>query len=236
MTETQTQDIWKWKNTAHIAKVAMQTGFAIAAVAIAATTIYAAAKGVALSSVLPAFLSNPWVIAAIAFVAAVYLITTAISSYRQIYSMEEAKVQNGTSGINGRDADSSALVGDAIKGVNIVEEGEKLLLKFSSALLDMDKNQALHVILKDKEGKKYTSTAILNYKAEDKSVVVESVDIGSGKITGLDEIKKALGMAESDNPLKVAVSNEKLEALQGKVSAKLQEVALEAAISRALKK
>ena len=233
MTETQTQDIWKWKNTAHIAKVAMQTGFAIAAVAIAATTIYAAAKGVALSSVLPAFLSNPWVIAAIAFVAAVYLITTAISSYRQ---MEEAKVQNGTSGINGRDADSSALVGDAIKGVNIVEEGEKLLLKFSSALLDMDKNQALHVILKDKEGKKYTSTAILNYKAEDKSVVVESVDIGSGKITGLDEIKKALGMAESDNPLKAAVSNEKLEAFQGKVSAKLQEVALEAAISRALKR
>ncbi len=113
--QTQDQSIWKLKNTAHITKTTMEFGFAVAAVATAATVIYAAAKGVALSSALPAFLANPWVIAAIVSYVAIYFVARSISSYQQLYSMEGAKGQDGTPGVNGNDADFSALLGDAVK-------------------------------------------------------------------------------------------------------------------------
>ncbi|MDR0289271.1 MAG: hypothetical protein LBH78_04450 [Rickettsiales bacterium] len=225
--QTQDQSIWKLKNTAHITKAGLQAFFAIAAVTIAATTIYAAAKGIALSSVFPAFLANPWVIATIAFVAAAYLIATAISSYQQI---EGAKGQDGQSGQNGKDADFSALLGDAVKGAKIVEKEvtednnkvKKLYLELSGdnhkALLGENKKGDLHVIFKNAEGE-YTSTSFkFKVENEGKDVVVDN---------DFAKIKEELGADEKATSLKVAVSNQSYEDLQTTALSKLVGVAVE---------
>ncbi|MCM1001338.1 MAG: hypothetical protein KTV72_03335, partial [Wolbachia endosymbiont of Melophagus ovinus] len=177
--------IWAWKNTAHITKTTMEFGFAIAAVLIAGTAIYTAAKGVALSSALPAFLANPWVIAAIASYVAIYLVARSISSYQQLYSMEGAKGQDGKNGENGKDADFSALLGGAVKGAKIVEKEvtennskvKKLCLELGNnreALLGEKNDQSLFLIFKDKDGK-YQFKA-LGYNVENNNVIVTSVD------------------------------------------------------------
>jgi|GEM_PF-3773577 len=228
--QTKDQSILKWKNTAHITKAGLQAFFAIAAIAIAATTIYAAAKGIALSSVFPAFLANPWVIATIAFVAAAYLIATAISSYQQI---EGAKGQDGQSGQNGKDADFSALLGDAIiKSGTIVAEGEQkdqlfLILPISDyKALAGEGKKTVHVLLagkkvefqhKDPEGNA-TEYKVKVTKVDDKAAV--------------DDMKKELGM--TDTPLKVAVSNKGFETLKGEVPATLQKIVVEGAIRKAI--
>jgi hypothetical protein len=240
--QTQDQSIWKWKNTAHISKAGLQASFAIAAIAIAATTIYAAAKGIALSSLLPAFLANPWVIAAIAFVAAMFLIATAISSYQQLYSMEEAKGQDGQPGQKGDTADFSILLGDAIiksGTISVVESGEEdkkteelfLVLPIDDykALIGNDK-KGVHVLLAGEKVEfehKDPAEGAKEYKVKVTKV---------GKKVQPANMKAELGMAKEANSLKVAVSNKDYEALKNDVPAKLQEVAVNAAISEALKK
>jgi len=237
--QIQDQSIWKGKNTAHIAKVGLQASFAIAAIAIAATTIYAAAKGIALSSVLPAFLANPWVIATIAFVAAAYLIVTAISSYQQLFSIEEAQGKAGQPGSKGESADFSALLGDAIiksGTISVVESGEGdnktkelfLVLPIDDyKALAGDNKKAVHVLLAGKKvGFEHKDPA---EGAKEYKVKVTKV----GEKDQLADMTAELGMAKEADSLKVAVSNKDYEALKGGVSAKLQEVAVNAAITKA---
>ncbi|MDR1139817.1 MAG: hypothetical protein LBJ80_01815 [Rickettsiales bacterium] len=233
--QTQNQNspsIWEWKNTAHIAKAGLQASFAIAAIAIAATTIYAAAKGIALSSVLPAFLANPWVIATIAVVAAAYLIATAISSYQQMYSMEGAKGQDGTPGVNGNNADFSALLGDAVKGGDIFVKDNALFLKLSKEdynTLTQGKNADDEVILYVLSIKDGAPEAVLV-----KFSYVKDANDGNNykvELTSTTD-KKAFRMADNATSLEVAVSNENPEALKNKVSAKLADVAVDAAITK----
>ncbi|BAP00419.1 hypothetical protein [Wolbachia endosymbiont of Cimex lectularius] len=230
--QTQDQSIWKLKNTAHITKTTMEFGFAVAAVATAATVIYAAAKGVALSSALPAFLANPWVIAAIVSYVAIYFVARSISSYQQLYSMEGAKGQDGTPGVNGNDADFSALLGDAVKSGEIVKgEGNKLLLKLSNQVKEaLTKNNTGKVLYLFSIGK---DTTVLNYTVNENVITVDSIEVGETKYSNHAEIMKALGAAENATSLKVAVSNQDHETLKDGVSAKLADVAIEGAIKKA---
>ncbi|MFP3036123.1 MAG: hypothetical protein ACEY3A_03930 [Wolbachia sp.] len=234
-----TQSIWAWKNTAHISKAGLQASFAIAAIAIAATTIYAAAKGVALSSALPAFLANPWVIAAIASYVAIYFVARSISSYQQLYSMEGAKGQDGQPGQKGEDANFSVLLRDAIikSGTISVEKSgepekkvEELFLVLPiddyKALAGNDK-KVVHVLL---AGKK------VEFKHEDPAKCDKEYKVKVTKVgekVQLADMKAELGMAKEANSLKVAVSNKDYEALKSDVPAKLQEVAVNAAITKA---
>ncbi|MCA4773901.1 hypothetical protein [Wolbachia endosymbiont of Mansonella perstans] len=232
-----TPSIWKWENTAPITKMGIEVVVAAAAVTIAATTIYATAKGVALSSTFLAYLANPWAIAIIAFVAAAYLIATAVSSCQQLRSMGGVQGKAGKDGKDGKDADFSALVGDAVKDAKIVEKEvtenkesvKKLYLELSDdnrkVLLGEKGEKDLYVIFKNKEGE-YTSIQ-LNYKVEDKGVVVTNDFV---------ELKETLGRTKEATSLKVTVSNKSHEALKSDVSAKLQEVAVDAAIFGALRK
>ncbi|MCM1002174.1 hypothetical protein [Wolbachia pipientis] len=236
--QTQDQGIQKY---ARIAKTTLHIGFTVAALAIAATTIYAAAKGVALSSTFLAYLANPWAIAIIASVAAAYLL---IGAYQQLFLTEGAKGQDGKDGVNGKDADFSALLGDAIKIAKIVEKEvkekgsqvKKLYLELSSdnreVLLGKKTCGELYVIFKDENGG-YQSKA-LAYNVENNNVIVKSV--GGTEVNDLAAVKKALGVDEKAGLPAVAVSNKSHEALKGDVSPKLQEVAVNAAISEALKK
>ncbi|MGL9731934.1 MAG: hypothetical protein ACR5KX_03970 [Wolbachia sp.] len=230
--QTQDQSIWKLKNTAHITKTTMEFGFAVAAVATAATVIYAAAKGVTLSSALPAFLANPWVIAAIVSYVAIYFVARSISSYQQLYSMEGAKGQDGTPGVNGKDTDFSALLGDAVKSGEIVKgEGDKLLLKLSDQVKEaLTKNNTGKVLYLFSIGK---DTTVLNYTVNENVITVNSIEIDGTKYSNHAEIMKALGAAENATSLKVAVSNQDHETLKDGVSAKLADVAVEGAIKKA---
>ncbi|MEY2393516.1 hypothetical protein [Wolbachia endosymbiont of Tettigetta isshikii] len=234
-----TQSIWVWKNTSHISKAALQASFAIAAIAIAATTIYAAAKGVAPSSALPAFLANPWVIAAIASYVAIYFVARSISSYQQLYSMEGANGRNGHPGQKDEYANFSVLLGDAIikSGTISVEKSgqpEKKVEELFLALpiddykaLAEDDEKMVHVLLAGKE---------VELKHKDPSMCAKEYKvkiINVNKKTQLDEMKAELGMAKEANSLKVAVSNKDYQALKCDVPAKLQEVAVNAAITKA---
>ncbi|WP_425386024.1 hypothetical protein [Wolbachia endosymbiont (group A) of Barypeithes pellucidus] len=84
----------------------MQAGFAIAFVALAATAIYAAAKGATLPL---AFLAKPWIIAAIVSCVAVYFAAQAYSSYQQMNAMEGAK---GKDGVDGKDGTPGKVLSD----------------------------------------------------------------------------------------------------------------------------
>ncbi|MGL9681948.1 MAG: hypothetical protein ACR5K2_03100 [Wolbachia sp.] len=230
--QTQDQSIWKLKNTAHITKTTMEFGFAVAAVATAATVIYAAAKGVALSSALPAFLANPLVIAAIICYVATYFVARSISSYQQLYSIEGAKCQDGTPGVNGKNTDFSALLGDAVKNGEIIKgEGDKLLLKLSDQVKEaVTKNNAGKVLYLFSIGK---DTTVLNYTVNENVITVDSIEVGKTKYSNHAEIMKALGAAEDATSLKVAVSNQNHETLKDSVSAKLVDFAVEGAIKKA---
>lgn len=236
--QTQNQNspsIWQWKNTAHITKTTMEFGFAIAAILMAGTAIYTAAKGVALSSALPAFFANPWVIAAIASYVAIYLVARSISSYQQMHSMEGAKGQDGTSGVNGNNADFSALLGDAIikSGTISVEkdgEADKLFLKLSiddyKALAGDDK-KAVHVLLAGKE------VALERVVPADGATEYKVKVTGVNKVSQPADMKKELGMTEGVNSLTVRVSNQDYDTLNDQISAKLADVAIEGAVKKA---
>lgn len=222
----------------------MEFGFAIAAILMAGTAIYTASKGVALSSALPAFLANPWVMAAIVSYVAIYFVARSISSYQQMHSMEGAKGQDGTPGVNGNNADFSALLGDAVKGAKIVEKEvtennnpvKKLYLELSDdnqkALLGEKNEGDLYVIFKNQDGK--YQFKIFKCEIKDGNVVVKSV--GDQSVKTLAELKGELGVDEKADLPAIAVSNKDYEALKGDVPVKLQEVAVDAAISEALKK
>ncbi|MGL9732505.1 MAG: hypothetical protein ACR5KW_00430 [Wolbachia sp.] len=230
--QTQDQSIWKLKNTAHITKTTMEFGFAVAAIATAATIIYAATKGVALSSALPTFLANPWVIAAIVSYVAIYFVARSISSYQKLYSMERANGQDGMPGINGNDADFSALLEEAVKNGEIVKgEGDKLLLKSSDqikeALTKNNTGKVLYLFQIDKD------TIVLNYTVNENIITVDSIEVGETKYNNHAEIMKALGAAENATSLKVAISNQDYKTLKDNVSAKLADVAVEGAIKKA---
>ncbi|MDG7052543.1 MAG: hypothetical protein LKM45_01495 [Wolbachia endosymbiont of Alcedoecus sp.] len=224
MTQTQDQSIQKF---ARGTKTTLQITFAAVAVLMAGTAIYAAAKGVALSSTFLAYLANPWAIAIIVSVATIYLIA---ASCQQWHSIE------GTPGKDGEDANFSVLLSDAVKGAKIVEKGvtkdgqevKELCLELSSdnsrALLGEKTERELHVIFKGDDGR-YTSEK-LDCKVEGDKITVTGFNFA--------EMKKALGVDEKAASLKVAVSDKDPEALKGDVSAKLADVAIEGAVKKAI--
>lgn len=231
--QTQDQSIWQWKNTAHITKTAMEFGFAIAAILMAGTAIYTAAKGVALSSALPAFLANPWVMAAIVSYVAIYFVARSISSYQQMHSMEGAQGkagENGENGENGKNADFSAL--DTIKGGTISftqtadDKGcttQQLSLKLSKDGYDalvanapVGTVIALYVLLPGKkEAVKVQFKHEAASKPEDQNRTVTLTHVGDNDLAvteKMTEVRKALEM-ETVSTKNVALSNQDLKAI-----------------------
>ncbi|WP_265024850.1 MULTISPECIES: hypothetical protein [unclassified Wolbachia] len=221
--------IWKLKNIAPITKMSIESTVATASLAAAITTLLIATKVIAGPASL-ALIASPAGIAVL-FIVAVYFAAAAYASYQQMHKNEEI-------GVNVKDTDFFVLLGDMVKSGEVVEENQKLNLKLSKddyEALRNGKNVGdegiLNVLLKNKSVEvKFKHVAVANDNDNYKLELI-SVD---GEVQ-LAEMKKRLAMAPDSKSLTVAVSNEALEALKGKVVTNLADVALENAISNAKK-
>ncbi len=227
--------VWKWKNTVSITKTSIEGVIVVTSLAAAITTVLVATNVIAG----PAFLasvSNPVGIATL-FIVAAYFTVKAISSYQQIYAMEGVR---GKAGRDGKDANFAVLIGDSVKSGEIVEKKVQetdgkctqqlfLVLPINDykALVGDDK-KAVHVLLAGK--KVEVELAHVDPKDDASEYKVKVVKVG-GK-DQLADMKTELGMSNS-NLLRVAVSNQDLKALKANVSAKLADIAVEAAIEKA---
>ncbi len=203
-----TASIWKLKNTAPITKMSIESTVATASLALIASPV-----GIA-----------------VLFIAAVYFAALAISSYQQMHKNEEI-------GVNGKDADFSVLLDNAIvKSGTIVEEKEgkndvqQLFLKLPIAdYKELAKdNKTVHILLAN--GK----FVELDYKDPDANATEYKVQLTSvdGKYQPAD-MKAELDMA-ADSKLTVAVGDKDLESLKNGVSTKLGEFVVNAAISKVI--
>ncbi|WP_265032953.1 hypothetical protein [Wolbachia endosymbiont (group A) of Sicus ferrugineus] len=238
MTTDKDQTIWKWENTAPITKMSIEIAVAAASSAGAITAILIATKVIAGPASL-ALVASPAGIAVL-FIAAVYFAAAAYVSYQQMHKNEGIRA-NSTNGKDGKDANFAALVGDVLKSGTIVEETVKkegendaqqlfLTLPIADYKVLTKNNASIHVLLKDGKTVKFQHVAP---KVQATQYKVKLISVG-GK-DQLAEMKKELDMTDDSKSLKVAVSNEALEALKGKVATNLADVALENAISNAKK-
>nr|WP_253309777.1 hypothetical protein [Rickettsia endosymbiont of Ceutorhynchus assimilis] len=238
MTINTNKSILKWENTAHITKMSIEGLVALASLAGAITAILIATKVIAGPASL-ALVASPAGIAVL-FIAAVYFAAAAYASYQQMQKNEEIGV-NGTNGKDGKDANFATLVKDVVKSGTIVEETVKqddesnvqqlfLTLPIADYKELAKNNESVHILLADGKAVK------LDHKAPDASATEYKVRLTS--VGGKDQpadMKAELGIDADSKSLKVAVSNEALEALKGKVATNLADVALENAISNAKK-
>ncbi|WCR58136.1 hypothetical protein [Wolbachia endosymbiont of Ctenocephalides felis wCfeJ] len=206
------QTIWRWKNTARLTTNFMEVGFAVAAVVIAGTAIYAAAKGVALSSLLPAFLVNPWVIAAIASYVAVYFAARCISAWQETYAME--KVQ-GT-------LDKCTLDDVIAKGTLLREENGKTSLQLSDdarkVLLGESKGGILYSVSEKDE-----NTA-LSYEVKDNGSIAVQLTVGDQSASDFSKIMEIFGADKETNSLDLVLSKLSPTQLINKVATKLSSI------------
>ncbi|QKX02414.1 hypothetical protein [Wolbachia endosymbiont of Dirofilaria (Dirofilaria) immitis] len=226
--------IWKWENTASVAKTSIEGIVVVASLAAAITTILVTTNVI----VGPEFLAsvaNPIGIGVL-LVLAIYFTVKAISSYQQIYAMEGVQ---GKAGRDGKDASFAALISDAIKSGEIIEKKVQgtdgkdtkqlfLVLPINDykTLVGNDK-KGVHVLVAGK--KVEVELAHVDPKDDASEYKVKVTKVG-GK-DQLTDMKTELGMSNS-NSLKVAVSNQDLKALRANISAKLVDVAVEAAIEK----
>ncbi|WP_264375157.1 MULTISPECIES: hypothetical protein [unclassified Wolbachia] len=232
-----TASIRKLKNTAHITKMSIESTVATASLAAAITTLLIATKVIAGPASL-ALIASPAGIAVL-FIAAVYFAAAAYASYQQMQKNEEIGV-NGTHGKDGKDANFATLVKGLVKSGTIVEETVKqdgksnvqqlfLTLPIADYKELTENNESVQILLADGKAVK------LDHKAPDDSATEYKVQLTSvGDKDQTNGMKEELGMGDGKS-LKVAVSNEALEALKGKVATNLADVALENAISNAKK-
>ncbi|QKX01826.1 hypothetical protein GOY13_02730 [Wolbachia endosymbiont of Cruorifilaria tuberocauda] len=228
--------IWKLENTAHIAKISIESTVVIMSLAASIATMLIATNVIAG----PAFLAStasPIGITAL-FVITTYFAIKAISSYHEIHAIEKIQAKAN----NNNDTAFAALIGNTVKSGEIVEKKiqgadgkgiQQLFLVLPindyKALVGNDK-KAVHVLLADK--KVEVELAHIDPK-DDASEYRAKVIKVSGKDQFTD-MKTELGMSNSSS-LKVAVSNQDLKALKANISAKLVDVAVESAIEKARK-
>lgn len=233
-----TASIRKLKNTAHITKMSIECLVAAASLAGAITAILIATKVIAGPASL-ALIASPAGIAAL-FIAAVYFAAAACASCQQMHKNEEIGV-NGTNGKDGKDANFATLVKDVVKSGTIVEEtvrkdGDKNVQQLFLTLPIADykelakNNEPVHILLADGKVVELAHVAPENNATEYKVQITKVAEK-----TTVADMKAELGMTTDSKPSKVAVSNEALEALKGKVVTNLADVALENAISNAKK-
>ncbi|MBV2146236.1 MULTISPECIES: hypothetical protein [unclassified Wolbachia] len=238
MTINTNKSILKWENTAHITKMSIEGLVALASLAGAITAILIATKVIAGPASL-ALVASPAGIAVL-FIAAVYFAAAAYASYQQMQKNEEIGV-NGTNGKDGKDANFATLVKDVVKSGTIVEETVKkdgdndvqqlfLTLPIADYKELAKNNEPVHILLADGKVVKLAHVAPENNATEYKVQITKVAEK-----TTVADMKAELGMTTDSKPSKVAVSNEALEALKGKVATNLADVALENAISNAKK-
>lgn len=238
MTINTNKSILKWENTAHITKMSIEGLVALASLAGAITAILIATKVIAGPASL-ALVASPAGIAVL-FIAAVYFAAAAYASYQQMQKNEEIGV-NGTNGKDGKDANFATLVKDVVKSGTIVEETVKkdgdndvqqlfLTLPIADYKGLAKNNEPVHILLADGKVVKLAHVAPENNATEYKVQITKVAEK-----TTVADMKAELGMTTDSKPSKVAVSNEALEALKGKVATNLADVALENAISNAKK-
>lgn len=238
MTINTNKSILKWENTAHITKMSIEGLVALASLAEAITAILIATKVIAGPASL-ALVASPAGIAVL-FIAAVYFAAAAYASYQQMQKNEEIGV-NGTNGKDGKDANFATLVKDVVKSGTIVEETVKkdgdndvqqlfLTLPIADYKELAKNNEPVHILLADGKVVKLAHVAPENNATEYKVQITKVAEK-----TTVADMKAELGMTTDSKPSKVAVSNEALEALKGKVANNLADVALENAISNAKK-
>lgn len=238
MTINTNKSILKWENTAHITKMSIEGLVALASLAGAITAILIATKVIAGPASL-ALVASPAGIAVL-FIAAVYFAAAAYASYQQMQKNEEIGV-NGTNGKDGKDANFATLVKDVVKSGTIVEETVKkdgdndvqqlfLTLPIADYKELAKNNEPVHILLADGKVVKLAHVTPENNATEYKVQITKVAEK-----TTVADMKAELGMTTDSKPSKVAVSNEALEALKGKVAANLADVALENAISNAKK-
>ncbi|WP_025264086.1 hypothetical protein [Wolbachia endosymbiont of Onchocerca volvulus] len=228
-------NVWKWKNTVSVTKTSIEGVIVVTSLAAAITTVLVATNVIAG----PAFLasvSNPVGIAALFIITAYFTVKT-ISSYQQMYAMEGVQ---GKAGKDGKDANFAVLIGDSVKSGEIVEKKVQetdgrhtqqlfLVLPINDyKALAGDDKKAVHVLLAGK--KVEVELAHVDPKDDASEYKVKVAKVG-GK-DQLADMKTELGMSNS-NLLRVAVSNQDLKALKANVSAKLADIAVEAAIEKA---
>ncbi|WP_265017461.1 hypothetical protein [Wolbachia endosymbiont (group A) of Epistrophe grossularia] len=238
MTINTNKSILKWENTAHITKMSIEGLVALASLAGAITAILIATKVIAGPASL-ALVASPAGIAVL-FIAAVYFAAAAYASYQQMQKNEEIGV-NGTNSKDGKDANFATLVKDMVKSGTIVEETVKkdgdndvqqlfLTLPIADYKELAKNNEPVHILLADGKVVKLAHVAPENNATEYKVQITKVAEK-----TTVADMKAELGMTTDSKPSKVAVSNEALEALKGKVATNLADVALENAISNAKK-
>ncbi|WP_353282569.1 hypothetical protein [Wolbachia endosymbiont (group A) of Myopa testacea] len=238
MTINTNKSILKWENTAHITKMSIEGLVALASLAGAITAILIATKVIAGPASL-ALVASPAGIAVL-FIAAVYFAAAAYASYQQMQKNEEIGV-NGTNGKDGKDVNFATLVKDVVKSGTIVEETVKkdgdndvqqlfLTLPIADYKELAKNNEPVHILLADGKVVKLAHVAPENNATEYKVQITKVAEK-----TTVADMKAELGMTNDSKPSKVAVSNEALEALKGKVATNLADVALENAISNAKK-
>ncbi|WP_353286041.1 hypothetical protein [Wolbachia endosymbiont (group A) of Philanthus triangulum] len=238
MTINTNKSILKWENTAHITKMSIEGLVALASLAGAITAILIATKVIAGPASL-ALVASPAGIAVL-FIAAVYFAAAAYASYQQMQKNEEIGV-NGTNGKDGKDANFATLVKDVVKSGTIVEETVKkdgdnnvqqlfLTLPIADYKELAKNNEPVHILLADGKVVELVHVAPENNATEYKVQITKVAEK-----TTVADMKAELGMTTDSKPSKVAVSNEALEALKGKVATNLADVALENAISNAKK-
>lgn len=241
MTINTNKSILKWENTAHITKMSIEGLVALASLAGAITAILIATKVIAGPASL-ALVASPAGIAVL-FIAAVYFAAAAYASYQQMQKNEEIGVNgtNGKDGKDGKDANFATLVKDVVKSGTIVEETVKkdgdndvqqlfLTLPIADYKELAKNNEPVHILLADGKVVKLAHVAPENNATEYKVQITKVAEK-----TTVADMKAELGMTTDSKPSKVAVSNEALEALKGKVATNLADVALENAISNAKK-
>ncbi|WP_341814323.1 hypothetical protein [Wolbachia endosymbiont (group A) of Machimus atricapillus] len=238
MTINTNKSILKWENTAHITKMSIEGLVALASLAGAITAILIATKVIAGPASL-ALVASPAGIAVL-FIAAVYFAAAAYASYQQMQKNEEIGV-NGTNGKDGKDANFATLVKDVVKSGTIIEETVKkdgdnnvqqlfLTLPIADYKELAKNNEPVHILLADGKVVELVHVAPENNATEYKVQITKVAEK-----TTVADMKAELGMTTDSKPSKVAVSNEALEALKGKVATNLADVALENAISNAKK-
>nr|WP_253309918.1 hypothetical protein [Rickettsia endosymbiont of Ceutorhynchus assimilis] len=235
MTINTNKSILKWENTAHITKMSIEGLVALASLAGAITAILIATKVIAGPASL-ALVASPAGIAVL-FIAAVYFAAAAYASYQQMQKNEEI----GVNGKDGKDANFATLVKDVVKSGTIVEETVKkdgdndvqqlfLTLPIADYKELAKNNKLVQILLADGKVVKLAHVAPENNAAKYKVQITKVAEK-----TTVADMKAELGMTTDSKTSKVAVSNEALEALKGKVATNLANVALENAILNAKK-
>lgn len=239
MTINTNKSILKWENTAHITKMSIEGLVALASLAGAITAILIATKVIAGPASL-ALVASPAGIAVL-FIAAVYFAAAAYASYQQMQKNEEIGV-NGTNGKDGKDANFATLVKDVVKSGTIVEETVKkdgdndvqqlfLTLPIADYKELTKNNKPVQILL---AGGKVVKLAHIEPENNATEYKVQITKVAEKTIVA--DMKAELGMTTDSKQSKVAVSNEVLEDLKGKVATNLADVvALENAISNAKK-